>query len=174
MSESRTAAAMSATTSADSLSNKRQKLDDIKPSVNASDKTDKTLVALSDSDVQRLVSQFECPVCLEHICPPVLQCPNGHVFCRPCRQKLTTPVRCPTCREPLPTKDIHSHQMELMAVNLRLPFQCKYSSFGCLVTTLLPDKLGPTKTNAITGRSTVPLLGVRANGWAVENKWSNT
>ena len=41
----------------------------------------------------------------------------------------------------MPTKDIHSHQMELMAVNLRLPFQCKYSSFGCLVTTLLPDKL---------------------------------
>ena len=93
-----------------------------------------------NTDLSLILRQFECCVCLEHITPPILQCRNSHVFCQTCRQKFKSPLQCPTCRVELIQPDIRSHSLEQIAGNLRLPFRCKYSLYGCDVTSLLTEK----------------------------------
>ena len=97
--------------------------------------------AAADVDLPQILLQYQCPVCLEHIPPPILQCPNGHLFCQSCRQRFTAPARCPNCREPVPDKDIRNFHMEHMAENLRLQFPCPHEAYGCPTTTLLSQKL---------------------------------
>uniref|UniRef100_A0A668SML4 RING-type E3 ubiquitin transferase n=1 Tax=Oreochromis aureus TaxID=47969 RepID=A0A668SML4_OREAU len=75
-----------------------------------------------------LTALFECPVCFDYVLPPILQCQAGHLVCNQCRQKLSC---CPTCRGPL-TPSIRNLAMEKVASTL--PFPCKYSSAGCLLS----------------------------------------
>ena len=94
---------------------------------------------LSELDVQKLLSQFECPICMIHITPPILQCHNGHVICLECHQKLSTKT-CPTCRKPMPKEENHNLALEQMAVNMGLKFPCKFQASGCQISVLLSDK----------------------------------
>ena len=124
-----------------STQNKRQR---VKPNYHCSvhtssaDHSNKPALALTESDVQKLLSQFECPVCLDHISPPILQCLNGHILCKDCSERMS-PKTCPTCREYMPTKDNRNHQMERMAITLGLLFPCKHRELGCRVTSLLTE-----------------------------------
>lgn len=36
-----------------------------------------------------LLSAFECPVCMDYMLPPYLQCQAGHLVCGNCRPKVT-------------------------------------------------------------------------------------
>ena len=125
--------AVSDSTSGDnSRANKRQKVKAIGQSGGQSRRP-----ALNESDV-KLLSQFECPVCLYYISPPILQCLNGHVICRDCYRKVSP--KCPTCRENMPTEDNRNLALEQKAVNLGLRFPCKHRELGCQVTNLLREK----------------------------------
>lgn len=57
----------------------------------------KTYEELND----QLVRLFECPVCFEHINPPVYQCIVGHLICGKCAHLCDN---CPTCRNPFYSK----------------------------------------------------------------------
>ena len=46
-------------------------------------------------DTSSLLTLLECPVCLDHITPPVKQCVKGHLVCSDCFPRLP---HCPTCR----------------------------------------------------------------------------
>ncbi|XP_030371023.1 uncharacterized protein LOC115621495 [Scaptodrosophila lebanonensis] len=46
--------------------------------------------------VQGVLSIIECPVCINTITPPAMQCQNGHLLCLNCRIRAE---RCPMCRE---------------------------------------------------------------------------
>ncbi|XP_050321021.1 uncharacterized protein LOC126753541 isoform X1 [Bactrocera neohumeralis] len=46
--------------------------------------------------VQSILTIIECPVCLDSITPPVMQCQNGHLLCLDCRIRAE---RCPVCRD---------------------------------------------------------------------------
>ncbi|XP_028894396.2 uncharacterized protein LOC105209512 isoform X2 [Zeugodacus cucurbitae] len=46
--------------------------------------------------VQSILGIIECPVCLDTITPPVMQCQNGHLLCLNCRIRAE---RCPVCRD---------------------------------------------------------------------------
>ncbi|XP_026213323.1 E3 ubiquitin-protein ligase Siah2 [Anabas testudineus] len=81
-----------------------------------------------------LTALFECPVCFDYVLPPILQCQAGHLVCNPCRQKLSC---CPTCRGPL-SPSIRNLAMEKVASTL--PFPCKYSSAGCLLSLYHSEK----------------------------------
>lgn len=48
------------------------------------------------ASMQTILAALECPVCLDTIPPPVLQCQNGHLLCIRCRARSE---RCPICRE---------------------------------------------------------------------------
>ena len=122
-------------TSSDSQPKKKLKVDsspDI--SANASQPT-------ISGDISETLALFECCVCLEHITPPILQCRNSHVFCQSCREKFKSPVKCPTCRVPIPRTESRNHSLEQIAQSLRLPFPCKYKTNGCDMTSLLTEKV---------------------------------
>lgn len=44
----------------------------------------------------------ECPVCLDTLTAPILQCQGGHSLCSGCSRSLVPP-NCPTCRKPMTT-----------------------------------------------------------------------
>ncbi|KAH8416630.1 hypothetical protein KR222_000160 [Zaprionus bogoriensis] len=45
--------------------------------------------------VDSILKVIECPVCTATICPPVMQCQNGHLLCLDCRIRSE---KCPICR----------------------------------------------------------------------------
>lgn len=45
-----------------------------------------------------ILSAFECPVCMDYMVPPYLQCQSGHLLCSTCRPKVSC---CPSCRGPV-------------------------------------------------------------------------
>ena len=47
---------------------------------------------------EELLQLLECPVCLDHITPPMKQCVKGHLVCNECFPRLP---HCPTCRSPM-------------------------------------------------------------------------
>ncbi|XP_050524711.1 uncharacterized protein LOC126896188 isoform X2 [Daktulosphaira vitifoliae] len=73
---------------------------------------------------EQLVRLFECPVCFEHIIPPVYQCCMGHIICRSCKHMCDI---CPTCRNPFNTK----RNLCMEKVGYLLKFPCKNSLTGC-------------------------------------------
>jgi len=52
-------------------------------------------VELGQVETESVLSLLECPVCLDHIVPPVRQCVKGHLVCSDCFPRLP---HCPTCR----------------------------------------------------------------------------
>ena len=42
-----------------------------------------------------LLSDLECPVCMQYMTPPIKLCTNGHNICSGCKGRVE---RCPTCR----------------------------------------------------------------------------
>ncbi|CAD6195424.1 unnamed protein product [Caenorhabditis auriculariae] len=76
-----------------------------------------------DSNAE-VLAVFECPVCLEYMLPPYLQCQSGHLVCSNCRPKLQC---CPTCRGPTPS--VRNLGLEKIANTMRFP--CKFASSGC-------------------------------------------
>uniref|UniRef100_A0A7E4VRA0 E3 ubiquitin-protein ligase n=1 Tax=Panagrellus redivivus TaxID=6233 RepID=A0A7E4VRA0_PANRE len=79
-----------------------------------------------------LLSAFECPVCLDCMLPPYLQCPSGHLVCGSCRPKVTC---CPSCRGPVPS--IRNLAMERIASTLIFP--CRYN--GCTQSFAAQEKV---------------------------------
>jgi len=71
-----------------------------------------------------LLSAFECPVCMDYMLPPYLQCSAGHLVCGSCRPKIQ---HCPTCRGSVPS--IRNLAMEKIANSVMFP--CKFSHTGC-------------------------------------------
>uniref|UniRef100_A0A1I7V4Q3 E3 ubiquitin-protein ligase n=1 Tax=Caenorhabditis tropicalis TaxID=1561998 RepID=A0A1I7V4Q3_9PELO len=71
-----------------------------------------------------VLAVFECPVCLEYMLPPYMQCSSGHLVCSNCRPKLQC---CPTCRGPTPS--VRNLGLEKIANTVRFP--CKFSNSGC-------------------------------------------
>ena len=41
---------------------------------------------------------LQCPVCLEQMAAPILQCEAAHTICAQCQGGLPAPARCPQCR----------------------------------------------------------------------------
>ncbi|VDM70366.1 unnamed protein product, partial [Strongylus vulgaris] len=79
---------------------------------------------LKNGHLFQVLSVFECPVCLEYMLPPYLQCQAGHLVCGNCRPKLQC---CPTCRGPTPS--VRNLGLEKIANTVRFP--CKFASSGC-------------------------------------------
>lgn len=71
-----------------------------------------------------LLRKLECPVCLEYMIPPIMQCHQGHSFCQPCCKKITT---CPICRSAI--SGARNFILEDITSNFQYP--CKYRRYGC-------------------------------------------
>ncbi|XP_018567279.1 E3 ubiquitin-protein ligase SIAH1-like [Anoplophora glabripennis] len=71
-----------------------------------------------------------CPICLDTLTKPILQCTNGHNMCGNCI--LANSIQqCPTCRSSM--TNTRCYQMEQMIEELQksVKLNCYYSSKGC-------------------------------------------
>ena len=70
---------------------------------------------------------YECPVCLDKILPPVYQCVNGHILCETCQEKVS---HCPVCRE----KFLNNERIRCLEVERIIEMQehsCPHVKKGC-------------------------------------------
>ena len=91
-----------------------------------------TLAIHSAEDLQE---EFQCPVCLKvPRSTPIYQCPQGHIHCKSCHPQLS---RCPICRSEIG----NIRNLILEKIIARLPRQCNFHEYGCLVENQLPQDI---------------------------------
>ena len=73
---------------------------------------------------QIVLSQLECPQCMEYMRPPIILCANGHNICNMC---WPTVPHCPTCRHQF--LNIRNVALEKLATEATYP--CVYRKYGC-------------------------------------------
>jgi E3 ubiquitin-protein ligase SIAH1 len=71
-----------------------------------------------------IINVLECPVCMDIMRAPILQCKNGHNICSVCKLKLRN---CPTCR----AEFIEARSLALEKLSQILRFPCANSKIGC-------------------------------------------
>lgn len=76
---------------------------------------------------QGLMSELQCPVCIEYMLPPIELCENGHNICSRCKPKL---MECPTCRKPL----LNVRNLALENLTRKVKYPCTNRKFGCKET----------------------------------------
>ena len=74
---------------------------------------------------EALLSDLECPVCMEYMVPPIQLCTNGHSICSRCRQSVQY---CPTCRAKF--SEIRCLALENIARSQKYP--CANRLGGCI------------------------------------------
>ena len=72
-----------------------------------------------------LLSDLECPVCMQYMVPPIRLCTNGHNICSKCRGRVQC---CPTCRAEF--SEIRCLALEDIARRVKYP--CANRQRGCL------------------------------------------
>lgn len=84
---------------------------------------EKTLIATNSVEAE-ILSDLECPICLEYMVPPIFQCETGHSFCGTCKSQIN---ECSFCKNPL--KGIRNFHLE--KITNRIKYHCKYREFDC-------------------------------------------
>jgi len=74
---------------------------------------------------ESVLSELECPVCMDYMVPPIKLCINGHNICTKCRQRVKF---CPTCSASF--SEIRSVALENIARIQKYP--CANRQSGCL------------------------------------------
>jgi len=74
---------------------------------------------------ESVLSDLECPVCMEYMVPPIQLCTNGHNICSKCRERVQC---CPTCRASF--SEIRCVALENIARKQKYP--CANRQSGCL------------------------------------------
>jgi E3 ubiquitin-protein ligase SIAH1 len=70
----------------------------------------------TDANINELLNTLECPVCLDTADdPPIYQCPEGHLLCERCNQRLND---CPQCGHAL--MNSRNRTAEDLAVKLQV------------------------------------------------------
>lgn len=89
------------------------------------------IVAISE----RVRNAMECPICLMLIMEPTCRCPNGHVICYSCLNKLRSmenAERCPMCRSPMALgPHVSCTAAKLTEITAWLKVACTYRPYGC-------------------------------------------
>lgn len=81
-------------------------------------------IDLGKVDNTSVLSLLECPVCLDHITPPIKQCVKGHLVCNDCFPRLH---HCPTCRSAM----CDERNLAIEQVSRLLRYPCRYHPMGC-------------------------------------------
>lgn len=73
---------------------------------------------------------IQCPICLDTMTKPIIQCKIGHSMCGDCVNSNSI-VKCPQCRKPLSTT--RNYQLEQIIENMDkcLRVSCFYTPKGC-------------------------------------------
>ncbi|PNF40956.1 hypothetical protein B7P43_G08856 [Cryptotermes secundus] len=82
---------------------------------------------------------LECPVCLEIVTSPVLQCERGHHVCDNCWKRVSL---CPLCKQ----RRSRTRNYPVEAMVERIPLPCKYRVNGCSKMMCQRDKAAHENT----------------------------
>jgi len=74
---------------------------------------------------EEVLSDLECPVCMEYMVPPIELCTKGHNICSKCRQRVQ---HCPTCR----SEFLETRNFVLENFVRRQKYPCANRQSGCL------------------------------------------
>jgi E3 ubiquitin-protein ligase SIAH1 len=74
---------------------------------------------------ESVLSDLECPVCMEYMVPPIELCTNGHNICSKCRESVQS---CPTCR----AKFTGIRNLALENIARKQKYPCANRQSGCL------------------------------------------
>ena len=83
--------------------------------------------SVAEKFTKGLMEELICPICREHMHPPIMMCHNGHNICHKCRCKHK---KCPTCRKPF--LKVRNVALEKLAQKMGTP--CHYAQLGCKQT----------------------------------------
>ncbi|CAH1173511.1 unnamed protein product [Phaedon cochleariae] len=76
----------------------------------------------------QMLSELECPICLDYMLAPIYQCVRGHSICGKCKKRvLETAGNCPSCKQPF--HDTQNFSLEKMSQLMVYP--CKFHKSGC-------------------------------------------
>jgi E3 ubiquitin-protein ligase SIAH1 len=104
-----------------------------------------------------LLSDLECPVCMEYMVPPIKLCTNGHNICSKCRESVQY---CPTCRAEF--SEIRCLALENIIRTQKYP--CANSERGCLE--LLPiEHIAKHQDVCVYGKIKCPLHSIKNCSW---------
>jgi len=73
---------------------------------------------------QILLSQLECPDCMEYMRPPIILCANGHNICNICKPEVR---HCAICRQQF----LNTRNVALEKVATEVKYPCTYRNYGC-------------------------------------------
>ena len=90
-------------------------------------------VQLGTVNNEEVLQLLECPVCLDHITPPMKQCVKGHLVCNECFPRLP---HCPTCRSPMNQE----RNLAIEQIARLLKYPCRYYPMGCREAFILSKK----------------------------------
>jgi len=90
-------------------------------------------VELGTVNNEEVLQLLECPVCLDHITPPMKQCIKGHLVCNECFPRLP---HCPTCRSPMNQE----RNLAIEQIARLLKYPCRYYPMGCREAFILSKK----------------------------------
>lgn len=77
-----------------------------------------------ESIEEDILSDLECPVCMEFMVPPIYQCETGHSVCSQCKTQVN---ECPSCKQCIrETRNFH-----LEKITNRIKYYCKYRDYEC-------------------------------------------
>ncbi|KAF2895791.1 hypothetical protein ILUMI_10393 [Ignelater luminosus] len=100
----------------------KAKSNDSSASNSAPDKA-KLIKQLSTMDKQ-LLEELECPICKNHMIPPIYICPTGHSLCSDCKEKIKI---CAFCQSQI----MNTRNYTLEKLTTRVHYPCKYVDIGC-------------------------------------------
>lgn len=72
-----------------------------------------------------ILRELHCPICINYMFPPILQCTNGHSFCETCYLRLKL---CPACQSGL--TGVRNRSLEAVAEAIA-GFPCTNQKNGC-------------------------------------------
>ncbi|KAF2886673.1 hypothetical protein ILUMI_19500 [Ignelater luminosus] len=81
-----------------------------------------------------------CKNCLDHLCPPIMQCEKGDIICGDCF-KYCEAKKCPVCLSPL--METRNYQLEELIAKLKnftIKASCKFADRGCKYELKLDEK----------------------------------
>ena len=112
---------------------------------------------LSRAVDEALMSDLECPVCMEYMVPPIKLCMNGHSICSKCKESIQC---CHTCRATF--TEIRNVALKNIARSQKYP--CANRQSGCLELFSI-EQIGKHHAACVYGKLKCPLHLLKKCSW---------
>ena len=106
---------------------------------------------------QALLSDLECPVCMQYMVPPIKLCTNGHNICSRCRRRVEW---CPICR----AEFLETRNVALENIVRTQKYPCANRQGGCLEF-LYIEHIAKHQRDCVYGEIKCPMHLLKKCSW---------